>query len=401
MKNFKDRQKISFAVISDLHCQELPQDQKSTNQESYFIVGAQRVPSDTHPMQSLLKLINTHGIEANVIICCGDMSNKISRSGLLQSWDSIRTDLKDALKSKEVYCTLGNHDVESRSLDGTPFDTARSIDENFPFRDNSDNDCYWANGYCLQNLEGIADFLAINTAHDHWNEPAARTGTFSPRNIQTLGEYLTSKPTAPIRIAFFHHHPTLHASSVSNLTDVLPTGADLLQLLSKHGFQLIIHGHRHQPHITWYTDTSIPLYVFCAGSFSAFLNILASRTRNLFHLVEVEVDNKNSSGLNGVIKTWEFNWGKGWRPSSQNSADFPHILHIGRRPEDNLGEKINQYFVDTDKAYLVGPNLLKTFPSLKYVFPHDLGALVQQLENNYEIIANFEENGALSGLWRI
>ena len=79
-----------------------------------------------------------------------------------------------------------------------------------------------------------------------------------------------------IKVAVVHHHPVLLPSFVEPNRDIdaILNAQSLLDLLREHGFQLILHGHKHYPQIfsydpdpAWETaKTPIPQLIVAGGS---------------------------------------------------------------------------------------------------------------------------------------
>jgi predicted phosphodiesterase len=389
---------LTLAVLSDLHCQAPSEGEQKI--ESHLIAGAPRVPIAFHPIQSLVRLARDHNIRADAIICCGDMANKASQIGLSHVWDLLRVELGPAFSTKTIYCTVGNHDIDSRSVGRSPYYMASHIHPDFPFSSEPDNSQFWFQGFCLQNLNNTADFLIINTAHHHWTESAAQAGTFDIDRINALDEYLSTKNPSPIRVAILHHHPILHSSPMAKIDGVLQSGQQLLDILGKYHFKLVIHGHQHSPNLLRLQSLNSTSYVLCAGSFSAMLGSIGTITRNVFHLVTIEFDDANNSNFTGYVKTWEFNLGLGWNVATAQSTHFPHLLPLGPPPEDDLASSIIYYLKEKDLRKIDVGDLTKEFPSLEYLLPGEIVSLNNQLlQNGFKV--QIDQDGRLDSIWRV
>lgn len=389
---------FKIAVLSDLHCH--AESDLENRKESFFIVGQDRIPPNRHPVQALLELIKKDSLNADVILCPGDITHKASKLGLSHAWDLLRTDVKSAFQANAIYCTLGNHDVTSRSTHNSPFDLSKNFHPDFPFNNLDDNNQFWSNGYCLKHINNNVDILIINTTYDHYNEENALRGTFDHARISSFDLYLKEKSKAAIRIALLHHHPVMHSFVDFTSSDVISTGDQLLDVLSKYKYKLIIHGHRHQPRIRRYSSSGYDLHIFCAGSFAAHLTELGTRTRNLFHLIDV-TSTVGSYELNGSIKTWEYNYGKGWNPSSKKSAEFPHIVNIGKRPSSNLKEKIIKHIEDKKLDYYTAEMLRKELPDLFSLLPDEIELMQRELSEKDRIDLELDEFDNISAFGKL
>jgi 3',5'-cyclic AMP phosphodiesterase CpdA len=72
----------TFAVISDLHCR-----LKDSADDSFLTVGAPRVPSNRHPVESLLELIDAEKPMVDALLIPGDLTNRANREGLNHAWE--------------------------------------------------------------------------------------------------------------------------------------------------------------------------------------------------------------------------------------------------------------------------------------------------------------------------
>jgi predicted phosphodiesterase len=367
---------ISMAVVSDLHCHEL-----LPTQESWLIAGSRRKPAGNHPIQAVISLIESISLKADVLICPGDLANRVSSQGMMQSWDHLR-ELRDVIGAKLLLTTLGNHDVDClKKHGGDPFDIPRNLHENFPALTEADRQSFWHDGFYFAKGPGDSEFLVLNTVIAHTDEASAKRGTFDHDRITRLSEALKKRGTARHRIAVMHHHPILHSSTRFNSSDVLEFGDQLLSLLSANNYDLVIHGHRHDPRITRQTAGMFDYFVFAAGSFSAVLKELSTWTRNLFHIVNLRRD-KFSGRIEGEVRSWEYYKGSGWRPATSVSASLPHIASFSApRPIIGIPEIIKR--CDAAEGLLLRKNELESaFPELFLLLPSEIAAIENDLLKN-------------------
>ena len=122
---------------------------------------------------------------------------------------------------------------------------------------------------------------AINSAgFVEKSKPDQNRGRISPDGIDDLDDQLGSLPADDtlLRIALVHHHPILIPDLVEAKRgyDAIVDGGDLLQVLRRHGFHLILHGHKHLPfnfsedsraaYSTRQPREQRPILVVCGGS---------------------------------------------------------------------------------------------------------------------------------------
>lgn len=122
---------------------------------------------------------------------------------------------------------------------------------------------------------------AINSAgFVERGKPDENRGRISSEGIADLDRQLASLPAedTSLRIALVHHHPILIPDLVEagRGYDAIVDGGDLLKVLRRHGFHLILHGHKHLPfnfsedsraaYSTRQPREQRPIFVVCGGS---------------------------------------------------------------------------------------------------------------------------------------
>jgi 3',5'-cyclic AMP phosphodiesterase CpdA len=388
------RTQLRTAIISDMHCHDLVHDD---TQESYLMAGDSRIPEERHPVAALLKLIRSKRERSDIVVAPGDLANKMCRVGLTQSWDYLG-EVKRALHARLLLVTLGNHDVDSHKLTGRgPFEVSRSVSAYFPLFSAKERDSYWSNGFAIVKRNSRFIFLIINSVLDHTDIVSAKRGSFNPTRLSSLEEALSNIGNIdryPIRMAVLHHHPILHTIDDMGPNDVLAEGDQLLDLLSRYGFVFVIHGHKHFPRILRYQS----MFVLAAGSFSAYFKKMGSRTRNLFHILELSKD--GDTPITGELKNYEFNWGMGWNPTSTKSSGFPSVIKISQENRMVNHRDIVARLRRRPSGKMTRDELFQEFPSLEFYLPDELAAIDRTLRVS-KCKIGYNEDGLIIGIARI
>lgn len=385
-RNRSDNNAASIAIVSDLHC--CVSDEHARH--SFLIAGSKRTPIGQHLVQSLLELIHTNRLNADALICPGDLAHQVCQAGMLQAWDHLG-EIQRKLNSPLLLPTVGNHDVDSRQKRGLdPFDIPKSIHPEFPRPHAQENDMFWQRGFYHVVIPRKAAVIVLNTVLEHQDAASAERGTFGINLIAALKEFLApiycrGKNNPLLRVAVMHHHPIVHSTAHYGSRDALEFGDQILNTLGDFGFRFIIHGHRHEPRITRYRGTSTEQLVFAAGAFSAHLHELATRTKNLFHLVELSAKS-DKSRIQGRLRSWEFTFGSGWKKASLQSAAIPHEFAL-ESPEPNLS--LDELISCCDNApgnVLRATDVRNKAPKLLSLLPSELANQMKQLrERGYKI----------------
>jgi 3',5'-cyclic AMP phosphodiesterase CpdA len=381
----------TFAIISDLHCR-----LASHARDSFLTVGQLRSPSSRHPVEALLDLIDVeHLSELRVdgVLAPGDLTNKACVEGLQQGWDYV-LEIGRKLKTSAIVPVIGNHDIDSHRLSSRqPVDhVVRNLRPGFPFSDPAAVQSFFSDGYCVLNV-GAAEIVAINTVIDHVDPDSAKRGAFDFERIQRMEDALQHRLTSPLRGAIMHHHPMLHSGAFLEDTDVIPTGDALLASLRRLGCRFVIHGHKHFTRLSYVNGMA----VFASGSFSAELHEFGTSVGNTFHILRVV--GSQPDDVRGLIHTWVFRYGLGWRRSNENFG-FPYLSGFGRKvplPDVVFGLR-GLAESDVTKTRFLETEVLSAMPDTEYLTPFEREQVNQALVPYDLKLADFDD-GQLE-LWR-
>lgn len=185
------------------------------------------------------------------------------------------------------------------------------------------------------------------------------------------------------KIILLHHHPYNYPYPVlSRDVTLLSEGSELLEIAGKFGFNLICHGHRHQPraHSQIMSNWKNSITFICAGSFSVNASHrLAGDVPNCFHIIEL-VDDTHKILL---LKTYQYKESTGWGKLEGYSKDTPldHEMFFIKPYSTKDREKKLQEILDQNKdvnsfelpAWKELPLELRTIPQ------HDLNELLESI----------------------
>ncbi len=382
------KNKISIAVISDLHCHPEKVDYTA---ETFLYSDMPDRPTETHPIQSLLNLIRKEKLTTEVVLVPGDLTNRCDQAGMGAAWGFL-LNVKRALKAKNLIGTIGNHDVESHAPNSPDiFRIAKNIRTDFPFANQKARTEFWGERFCIIETKSFR-ILVINSVSQHADKNEAKRGSFTDVDLEKLSNILISKKPKKIQVAMFHHHPIPHEDLGLGSEDLMVNGQRLISLLEKNDFQVAVHGHKHQPKIRYASGGNNSLAVFASGSLSAAGNKVLSVTRNTFHIIEFYPRITMKNGI-GIIRSWEFSRGIGWKAASLQGAGFPGKTGFGcREAHERLAQKIVRYF-KKQKCYKGWSEIIKRFPMVEYLIPQDFEGLKNLLEKKYGIKILYDDEG--------
>jgi len=130
------------------------------------------------------------------------------------------------------------------------------------------------------------------------------------RSLRTQLEGLAATTGGFIKIALVHHHPVLIPAFVEagRGYDAVLNGGSLLRLLREHGFQLVLHGHKHNPQVfsfdpesAWAAAEQSPQLVVAGGSCGSSELPPGGRSANTYNVITVKWDPKARHGRVQII----------------------------------------------------------------------------------------------------
>ena len=367
---------MKACIISDMHCKYLQN--PNENLDTFLISNRPRTPISRHPVIALLHLIEKEHITADVLICPGDLGDKSDEQGIISAWGFLE-EIKEKLGAKLLIGIPGNHDINSRKNDQKePFQFIKVFHPGFPVEDEKLKALFWDNAYCFLKKDETL-YLLFNSVHDHTDEKKANQSCILPETLEGIERAFENDPDydkCPYKIAILHHHP-IHHSNINNWkdTDLIDKGDELVKLLNRLKFQILIHGHKHQPRIVEYN--SLP--IFACGSFSSFANLRGTGINNMFHLINLQENSKK-----GFIHSWEYDILNGWE--QKLNKNFPPIVGFGatQSPQD-IAKKINEIFEQHNRKAILYDEITVEVEDVKYLIPEKLIILNDLLNDTYNI----------------
>ena len=206
-----------------------------------------------------------------VVVISGDLAQIGSYEEFEKAEDFVRGLTKGTLLGvpcplPNIFLVPGNHDVAFDS-DKTGERWQRWVDLNNRLRNTSvDRDRPWDLEAVEDRLDDLGAIVAtLNSAAyvQKGTEDAVR-GRLDNTQIERLKRDLetieSDRLESAIRIAIIHHHPVLIPDLVEadHNYDAIHNSANLLTVLREFGFHLLLHGHKHNPHV--FTEDSLPAY---------------------------------------------------------------------------------------------------------------------------------------------
>lgn len=364
MENSDD---LKILVISDLHCRYKPHGGKVETRLHSNILSKPRIKN---PVEALKIMAKEASLYVDMVLCPGDITDKSDDQGYITGFNFLK-ELRLALGAKDLICTIGNHDVDSRALFSTRYDDIpKNLDNSFPLEDLTLQEQFWSKHYCIFKRDDIA-VLVFNSAYSHTTRENASKSVIDDTVLEAIEKDLEKlDDQINFKIALCHHHPAKHANITYRDEDVIDKGDLFLRVLYKFNFQILIHGHKHDPRLSYFN--SLP--VFCAGSFSSHENVRELGADNVVHVVTLKRGTKH-----GTISTYKYGPNNGWQ---HNGNYFPSKTGFGQQGNlDAIAKKCFDYLAGAGSQIVKFHDLVKAVPEIEFLIPDD------QLKFNHELNA--------------
>lgn len=335
--------KLRIALISDLHVGEqnrgmdmcphpLRPDEAASRSQDY-VATIERQASEF-----------TKDGHIDMLCVTGDISNRAHAEEFKladKAIDRIASALE--IPKNSIYFVPGNHDVHWPVMDlkpndfWAPYRYAPLLQKGLTFQrriaecqfgaiDREPFFIAWSNEQAI--------VLGINSAAFDGPEVETHTGMIRQETVQGIDSFLQgiSVNHSQMRVCLLHHHPIQYSERNPNSIDlsIAVNSENLITVLNKHSFDLILHGHKHQPRLkTHLNNNGHPFVSLCAGSFSSILNPLNfDGSSNLFHVLNIDGRDQTSNGIQGTLQSWTHIADGTWKASHENRG-IPAVEAFG------------------------------------------------------------------------
>lgn len=376
------KRKLRVTVISDLHCH--PEEKDYRNNGTLLFTDKLRDNVKDHPIESLKELKTIENFESvDILICPGDLTHQSSKQGMLTAW-SYLNEIAGIFNAEDIYATLGNHDIDSRlNYSQYSFTIPKGIKQDFPLKENEIG-TFWEKGYTFIEKNDF-QLLILNSTHYHTHASGVDNqhvkGFIAPGTINEIESYLERNKNEKIKIMLCHHHPVQHSRDGLGSYDFIENGEELVNILGKFNFDLIIHGHKHDPIFREYSTTEgYKIPILSAGSFSAVGQQQYINKFNYFHIVEFQKENDLDSKCS--IQTWNFINKGGW--SKKMNGFLPRTGYGITKSIDDIFTEIKK-FLEAGKPYS-WEEIISEFPELNFLLPNQLEEFEEKSQKNKIIV---------------
>ena len=351
-----------IAILSDIHFG------KFSRTSSFTVPGeeSQDKSKEAHPLEEgLIELLKT--IQPEYIFVAGDLTSLGNPQEFYFCENKIlEIAQRIGVNHDNIFCVLGNHDIDWNITKlGT---VGKNINEEVNNIIKSKYQKIAANSAkiimdrlgknCISN--GIAPFSGVvekgdfvgfflNTGWYCTHDQQFLHGKLANEQLEWF-EKVTSqyKDDERIKILLMHHHPVNYSYPIPSIDiSAIEEGPEIMDIAFRNGIDIIIHGHRHHPHIETVKtrNASKPITIICAGSLS-----VNSEHRNhgeipnTVHILDIDKNRKYQ-----IVYNYKYTDADGWMPIDKNCKVTPidAIMKVGKIfDQDEIRVAIEEYRKD-------------------------------------------------------
>lgn len=388
---------IRIFVVSDIHAfSSRTKGRNPLEPPSYVDIAKDSDRPDEQPLKALEQLVTADSLNADALICCGDLADGADPVGVEYSWRYLRK-LKNRLGASVLVAAVGNHDVDSRfqskSYDAREF--VQNLKPTFPGHTAVLSNQFWARHFAIYRY-GLMRVLLIDSCAYHGIKGEHTHGRVSDATLGEIDKRLSTDGPCALNVLVCHHHPQKLADYKLGDYDDMVNGQKLLDLLGygKHGDWIVLHGHKHCPKISYAAGGATSPLVFSCGSVGARLfPELGASARNQWYLLEFPTSSFSEFGIVGTFTAWD------WIPShgcqkARIGSGLPHRGGFGNRtPLPVLAATVRSLFDSPGR--LAWTTICELQPGLRFILPGDLRRLAEILNDRHSIRVDFSEFGLI------
>lgn len=375
---------LRLAVLSDIHAHSSARLEAHETPPSYVEISAPESPTN-NPFAALEKLIADEGLRADVLISGGDMGDRATPEAVKYAWNRIQR-LATPLESQILLAATGNHDMDSRAINGYDAKAILQGLDAYPFADAALNNEYWANNLVVQEHGSFRSVLLNSSAYHGYAKEWAH-GRVSKRTREYLRTRLQETYDPGINILLTHHQVYKFGSIDLDDKSEMEEASALLEDLGsgEFGSWLIIHGHRHWPAITHAGGSRSAPLVFSAGSFSAVLwPELQARARNQFYILDLEPVAPGDP-IRGRFRAWDLILDEGFLPAQERSGLTYSGGFGGTLNGTQLARQVADLFSKSGAGRLDWADVETAIPDARFTMPTDFKSFIKKLSEVHSL----------------
>lgn len=315
-----------------------------------------------------------------------------------------------SVPDSRVFPIPGNHDlswslVQAIKRDNTRlgyklrFEPAKRVDWLSKRFKSKAGQCLLTDPYvCVDETDHLL-VARYNSAQDDLPDNTPHHGKILQEHVEALDVALQKYTDCQkYRIFSIHHHPIIYSDPRPNFPDfsTLVNAENLLSVLSKHNFDLVVHGHKHVPRFRSYAPNSMHLMpILCSGSFSKKLDTQwTGLTANQFHIIHLHKRDEKTGYVCGEVLSWAYH-PEGWIESNSQWSGIRHRSPFGA---NMTKAQLANIFEDTffpllkQKQRLGWADIESATPHIRYIDFDLLEQTLKEYKVKWKAVLEFDSN---------
>lgn len=355
-------------ILSDIHIGK----ESDLEVKSRITSALPELPAESHPFEALKVFLKNYKID--LILNVGDLTEKGYRAG----WNlGIRMLRELSLIHRcKLISVPGNHDYCFEEGVANP-DLLLKNTLNYPTDQESLNNKFWSDGFCLYEVDSLCVLLCNSEHHLQNKEDLKKSSSFDDILIRRISNSLTDIKSNKTKIAIMHHHITQLSDYYGNIptNDIIEKGDKLLEVLKGNEFLCVIHGHKHLPRFMEWNQ----LPILACGSFSSLENITVAGVPNCFHILDIINDGNVQTGS---ISTFRYLNKEGWAPLEDSKSKIKGTIGLGYSLNENnaIGKLLDAFSQEETLKTLSTQQFLDLIPEWPYMKDDEHNKFIDNLK---------------------
>ena len=356
------------------------------------------MPPGFNPLADLPRLVKEEGLQAEVLLCPGDLCDQADWDALGYAWTNL-CEFAEMLGAEHVIATVGNHDIDSHSLhpDRDIDFGPRQLSPDFPCSPRGETNDYWESRISHARGEDWQAIALNSSLMRRLEEEERDHGEVHEETLEAIRAVAT-EASVPVNVLLCHHHPQPFTRHTPGDASHMASGDRLVKLLNDlPGGWMIVHGHKHYPHLDYLDGTGAAPARLVAGSTGINLwPLLSSYFSNQLHVIEFDVSRCSELDLTmaGQVRSWSWRPLASWYPARAAGDGLPGVAGFGFRFDGPaVARQLVRMARDRGLEVLERPDLEAWEPRLRYLLPQDFEDFQTFLEETLGCHVSLDRRG--------
>lgn len=397
-----------IAILSDIHFG------KFSRTSSFAVPGEENQDrsKEVHPLEEgLIELLNK--MEPKYFFIAGDLTSLGNPQEFYYCEDKIISIAnKVGVEQKNIICVLGNHDIDwniSRLGDveeGKENELTELIKSKYQ---RIAANCAKINMDRLgldYDQKGPAPFsgviereefivFVLNSGWYCTHDQKFSHGKLEQAQLQWFeGVASNYKTDNRKKIILMHHHPFNYSYPIPGIDiSTVEEGPEIMKIAVDKGIDIIIHGHRHHPHVkTIQIGSDVkPITMICSGSLSVnHEHRNKGEIPNTVHFLDIDQDQEYY-----IVHNFKFTEASGWEPIEKYCKETPldPVMKVGKIFSPDIIKRAMEKYINCDNQQLRWEDLEECLQFLLFKELND--KFLEILKATHDVVGTFPQKVVL------